>query len=214
MIIRKAIQQNAPVLHIDKAKERTDEVSKIAQALTLALQPRDGVDGIDGRNVELRKVDNALEWRQEEEQWQELLSLADVKGDRGEQGFKGIDGKNGLNGIDGKQGNAGKNGKDGEDGEDGETVDLRKTKTHIQWKHENDKSWKNLVSLAEIKGPKGDSGKGQTIISAGAYGGLQYTIAYGADATATRPANTMPIVWVGSVEPINAIDNDLWVNTS
>jgi hypothetical protein len=158
MIIRKNKDKATPILRIEKAEDKTAEVSKIAQALTAALQPRDGTDGIDGRQVELRKAENSLEWRHEDGDWQELLTLEEIKGDIGISGKDGIDGKQGNAGTDGKDGKDGKDGTDGKDGKDGETVDLRKSATHIQWKHENDTKWKNLVALEELRGPQGKQG--------------------------------------------------------
>ena len=50
-------------------------------------------------------------------------------------------------------------GNPGEKGDDGQEVQLQKTSTHIQWKYENDTTWKNLVALSDITGDSGEAGK-------------------------------------------------------
>lgn len=35
---------------------------------------------------------------------------------------------------------------------------------------------------------------------------------HGADADYDRPISADPIIWIGSVEPLNALDYDLWVS--
>jgi len=39
-------------------------------------------------------------------------------------------------------------------------------------------------------------------------------VVHGATAATTRPSTFAFYVWVGSVEPTNAINSDLWVNTA
>lgn len=72
-----------------------------------------------------------------------------------------------------------------------------------------------------IVGPKGDKGdKGDDGLSImgppGPSGtdGTAATVYHGADANYTRPDTGNPIIWVGSVEPVNALDNDVWLQTS
>ena len=40
---------------------------------------------------------------------------------------------------------------------------------------------------------------------------LESTVYHGSDANKARPENLGPVIWVGSVEPLNALDNDVWV---
>ncbi len=40
------------------------------------------------------------------------------------------------------------------------------------------------------------------------------TIVHGADDTAARPTGYTVVTWYGTVEPTNAIDGDVWVDTS
>lgn len=47
-------------------------------------QGRDGVDGQDGKSVELQKTTTHIQWRQEDGVWQDLIALADLKGEKGD----------------------------------------------------------------------------------------------------------------------------------
>lgn len=55
---------------------------------------RDGQDGLDGKEIELRKGENHIEWRYvEEESWKQLIALEDLKGQDGIPGINGQDGE-------------------------------------------------------------------------------------------------------------------------
>lgn len=70
-----------------------------------------GSSGIDGREVELQVGNGYIQWRyKDEEEWNNLVAIADLKGDRGEQGIQGLPGKDGTNGQDGVDGVDGKEG--------------------------------------------------------------------------------------------------------
>jgi hypothetical protein len=43
-------------------------------------------------------------------------------------------------------------------GRDGRNVELRANSTDIEWRHQGDASWKRLVSLESLRGPKGAKG--------------------------------------------------------
>ena len=69
---------------------------------------------------EVRNNGTAIQWRYPaEEEWRDLVSLAELRGAAGENGKNGTDGKNGLDGKDGINGTDGKNGVDGKDGTNG-----------------------------------------------------------------------------------------------
>lgn len=38
-------------------------------------------------------------------------------------------------------------------------------------------------------------------------------VEHGADGTVARPAGAAAVYWIGSVEPANGVDHDLWYNT-
>lgn len=51
-------------------------------------------------------------------------------------------------------------------------------------------------------------GDGQWLPVSGG-GGIVY---HGSNANQTRPDVEYPVMWVGSVEPINALDGDVWLH--
>ncbi|MDH2338724.1 Ig-like domain-containing protein [Clostridium perfringens] len=51
----------------------------------------------------------------------------------------------------------------GQDGRDGREIELRKGETHIEWNYVGEDNWKQLVSLEELKGPKGQDGESPTL---------------------------------------------------
>jgi hypothetical protein len=40
------------------------------------------------------------------------------------------------------------------------------------------------------------------------------TVVHGATASTARPTGYAVITWIGSVEPDNSVDNDIWINTA
>ena len=42
----------------------------------------------------------------------------------------------------------------------------------------------------------------------------QGCIVHGADANIVRPALFDVVIWVGTIEPVNAVDNDIWLDGS
>lgn len=58
-----------------------------------------GTDGIDGREIELRKTADYVQWRYlGETSWINLIALVDLKGAKGDQGLPGVKGDTGLKG--------------------------------------------------------------------------------------------------------------------
>lgn len=108
-----------------------------------------GTPGQDGKNIELTKNDTHIMWRVEgEDEWQELVALADITGPAGQDGLPGRDG------IDGQP---------GKDGIDGKNIELTKTSTHIMWRYTGQDEgigWTPLIELSEITGPAGADGAG------------------------------------------------------
>lgn len=76
--------------------------------------------GSDAREIELRKSPTALQWRYVgENEWNDLISLAEITGPQGEQGIPGPQGPTGPQGEQGVQGPKGDTGPQGEKGETG-----------------------------------------------------------------------------------------------
>ncbi len=73
-----------------------------------------------------------------------LASLVGGPGERGPKGETGI-GQDGTNGVDGE---------DGADGSDGRDAELRVSNGFIQWRVAGGE-WANLVSLDDLRGPRG-----------------------------------------------------------
>jgi hypothetical protein len=94
-----------------------------------------GIDGDDGREIELQVTATYIQWRYVGDvSWTNLIALSSLKG------ADGADGVDGTNGADGKQ------------------VQLQKSATHIQWKYDTDVTWTDLVALADLKGADGADG--------------------------------------------------------
>ena len=93
---------------------------------------QDGADGrengADGKTVEVRKTDSAVQWRYEGEEWQDLVALSDITGPAGQ------------------------------DGEDGKTVEFRVDGDTLQWRYTGESVWLNLYDLSMLKGADGKDG--------------------------------------------------------
>lgn len=93
------------------------------------LGPVDGIDGTDGREVELQASATYIQWRYAgETTWNNVIALSSITG------------KQGLQGIAGKK------------------IMLQATSTHIQLKYEGDTAWTNLVALETLRGKQGVAG--------------------------------------------------------
>ncbi len=95
----------------------------------------DGKNGIDGKTIEVQKTDLYIRWRYENEDWQNLVAIADITGP------------------------AGQNGKDGKDGKDGKTPEFRVNENILQWRYSGDRIWLNLYDLSALKGSDGINGQ-------------------------------------------------------
>lgn len=77
--------------------------------------------GSDAREIELQKSSNALQWRYTgENEWNDLISLAEITGPQGEQGIPGPQGEPGAQGPKGDTGPQGEKGETGTQGPTGE----------------------------------------------------------------------------------------------
>jgi hypothetical protein len=154
-------------------------------------------------------------------QWQDLSEVMTprqgIKGERGPMGDIGPDGPRGKQGEVGKQGLQGPQGPKGDRGEVG--------KVGAQGKPgpKGDKGDQGVAGMSAYdlwleKGNKGsitdflNSLKVFSTVTRG--GGTPATVNHGSTADFRRPGITIPIIWIGSVEPLFAIDNDVWVDTT
>ena len=79
-----------------KDPSQYEEVGSLANLSTLPALLQNGSDyklvrvavellrGLDGKEVSLRKTDTALQWQLGDSEWQDLLLLADIKGEKGD----------------------------------------------------------------------------------------------------------------------------------
>ena len=126
---------------------KTPQDRLIEQVSAIEVELKKLADGFAIPVVELKRVDEQIQWRTDNLEWNSLIEVKELLG------RDGIDGKDGADGLDGEDG------KDGRDGKDGKPIELRVTTTHIQWRVLNEGEWKNLIALKELKGPKGDKGE-------------------------------------------------------
>jgi hypothetical protein len=106
------------VLTTGEERSFTAELIEGEWWITLTLpESIDGVDGTDGREIELQKSTTHIQWRYVGDvDWIDLVALADLKGEQGEQGIQGIQGIQGVAGDDGEQGPQGEKGDTGDTG--------------------------------------------------------------------------------------------------
>ena len=74
-------------------------------------------------------------------------------GAKGAAGATGPQGPAGIPGPTGPQGDAGLQGETGPQGPVGASVSLQVADGYIQWQHEGDSSWQNLIALASLTAP-------------------------------------------------------------
>lgn len=82
------------------------------------IVPVETITGADGRKVELRATATYIQWRYEDLEWQNLVSLEDITGAQGDPGA------------------------------DGEEVQLRIYGTLLQWRLGNTGTWQTLLDIA------------------------------------------------------------------
>lgn len=78
--------------------------------------------GVNPNQISIRQDNGQIQYQFLDGEWQNIISISELKGEKGEAGANGRDGangKNGENGAPGKDGNNGANGKDGKDGVNG-----------------------------------------------------------------------------------------------
>jgi hypothetical protein len=130
-------------------------------------------------------------------QWQDLSEVMTprqgIKGERGPMGDIGPDGPRGKVGAQGKPGPKGDKGDQGVAGMSAYDLWLEKG---------------NKGSITDFL----NSLKVFSTVTRG--GGTPATVNHGSTADFRRPGITIPIIWIGSVEPLFAIDNDVWVDTT
>ena len=119
-----------------------------------------GVDGADGREVELQNNGTYIQWRYVGGSWSDLVALASLRG------TDGVDGQEVSLQVSGGyiQWRLGTGSwtnliaLSALTGADGREVEMRNSGTYIQWRYVGDPTWTDIVALSTLKGDKGDTG--------------------------------------------------------
>lgn len=128
----------------------TQKITEILQALNSindlakAELPTDGKYYVvkDGVLVEMpegdggiyMRIDNGyIQWSNNNEDWNNLITVEEITGPSGQ---------------------------DGVDGDDGREIELQATESYIQWRYVGDESWNNLITIESLRGEKGEPGLG------------------------------------------------------
>ena len=128
-------------------------------------------------------------------------------GATGATGAAGADGTDGTDGTDGRTVLSGAVDPTTE-GEDGDFYINTETSTIFGPKAT---TWPAGVSLV---GPQGIQGIQGTQGPAGSVENGMTVINHAADETVARTVGAAAVYWIGSVEPLNAADGDLWIEVS
>ena len=92
-----------------------DENGEVHSLITLLKNIGNGGSG--SKMIELQKGDTHIQWKYaDEEVWQDLIAIQELKGDKGDKGDKGEQGLKGDKGDKGEQGLKGDKGDKGEQG--------------------------------------------------------------------------------------------------
>lgn len=136
-----------------------------------------GVNGADGKQVELQQSSGYVQWRYAGEvTWRNLIPLSMITGadgsdgrtvdlqeaggwiqwrHRGDAQWQNLVSMDEMRGADGQDGS---NGADGSDGQPGASVDLRNSGGFVQWKRTDSAAWANIIALADLRGSDGEDG--------------------------------------------------------
>ena len=112
--------------------------------------------GVNPGQISIRQQDGKIQYQFLDGEWQDITSVASLKGEKGadgkdgQDGKNGIDGKNGVNGLNGSNGTNGVNGIDGKNGLNG-TQGIQGQK--------GDRGEKGEQGAQGIQGQKGDRGE-------------------------------------------------------
>ena len=112
--------------------------------------------GVNPGQISIRQQDGKIQYQFLDGEWQDIVSVASLKGEKGsdgkdgQDGKNGIDGKNGVNGLNGSNGTNGINGIDGKNGLNGAQG--------IQGQ-KGDRGEKGEQGAQGIQGQKGDRGE-------------------------------------------------------
>ena len=100
-----------------------------------------------------------IQWRASEEaEWENLISVDELRGAAGVPGATGEPGPTGAAGAQGYAGDTGDTGATGAAGTDGREIEVQSNGTYIQWRYVGDGAWINLTALSSLMGAQGETG--------------------------------------------------------
>ena len=77
------------------------------------------IKGVNPNQISIRQDNGQIQYQFLDGEWQNIISISELKGEKGEAGANGRDGANGKNGEKGAPGKDGLNGQNGIDGKNG-----------------------------------------------------------------------------------------------
>lgn len=131
-----------------------------------------GVNGADGKQVELQQSSDYVQWRYVgDTAWRNLMPLSMITGADGSDG-RTVDLQEAGGWIQWRhQGDAQwqnlvsmdeMRGSDGRDGQPGASVDLRNADGFVQWKRTDSTAWVNIIAIDDLRGNDGEDGASGT----------------------------------------------------
>ena len=104
------------------------------------------IKGVNPNQISIRQDNGQIQYQFLDGEWQNIISISELKGEKGEAGANGRDGANGKNGEKGAPGKDGVNGVNGRDGAQGAKGD------------KGDRGEQGLKGDTGAQGAKGDKG--------------------------------------------------------
>ena len=119
------------------------------------------IKGVNPNQISIRQDNGQIQYQFLDGEWQNIISISELKGEKGEAGANGRDGANGKNGEKGAPGKDGLNGQNGIDGKNG--VNGKDGKDGVNGVNGRDgaqgaKGDKGDRGEQGVQGPKGDQG--------------------------------------------------------
>lgn len=136
----------------------------------------------------------------------------DLKGDKGEQGVQGERGPEGPQGIKGPKGDVGDKGDTGDTGPKGDKGDQGIQGPEGPQGEMGPEGPKGDTGPRGEQGPKGEDADddAQTLQGRTPNSFIQ-VVTHNNSAYTARPVGAISVLWIGTDEPQNAIDNDIWI---
>ena len=125
------------------------------------------IKGVNPNQISIRQDNGQIQYQFLDGEWQNIISISELKGEKGEAGDNGRDGANGKNGengapgkdgLNGQNGIDGKNGTNGKDGKDGVNGANGRDGAQGAKGDKGDRGEQGLKGDTGAQGAKGDKG--------------------------------------------------------